>query len=71
MNSLLEPARDISEERMRLLLARKHDARNAYTAHLASRDTVWRELPSGYESKRAVLWFDLVEASNAVTEAGA
>jgi len=62
--------RAISEQEMRALIDRKRAARDAYATHLASRDTVWRGLPSAYESKRAELWGDLCEASNAVTEAG-
>lgn len=55
---------------MRSLLARKFAARCSYDAHLASRDTVWRDMQSAYESKRAVLWGDWVDAATAVTEAG-
>lgn len=69
MNSLLEPARDISEEKMRSLLARKRECRAAYESCIANKH-IWAGMDSSYEQRRAMLWFDLVEASNAVTEAG-
>lgn len=68
--SIIPAVRAISESDMRALLARKFAARCSYDAHLASRDTVWRDMESAYESKRAVLWGDWVEAATAVVDAG-